>query len=131
MASRPPPNIDWSVVANGAGAGLMIVVPAAVLSAVFIDGNTFWAFAFLLVILVGFTIAGFGAGRIRRDTPMMHGALAGIATYVVVQGFGVVTQLLRGDSINVATYPVSAILAGTCGVCGGLLADWYQRKMLR
>ncbi len=109
----------------------MIVVPAALISAVFIEANTIWAFLFFLVTLTGFTISGFGAGRIRRDTPMMHGALAGIATYVIVQIFGVISRLVRGADINIATYPVLAILAGTCGVGGGLLADWYQRKSAR
>ncbi len=131
MSDRPLPNISWSAVLNGAAGGLMIVAPVALLSALFIDANTFWAFVFFLVTLVGFSISGFGAGRIRRDTPMMHGSLAGIATYVIIQLFGTLSRLVRGADINLASYPVLAILAGTCGVGGGLLADWYQRKSFR
>lgn len=122
--------IDWPVVVNAAGAGLLVVIPAALLTAlVFSDTSTSrWAILFSLVIFLGFAVAGFGAGRLRRDTPMIHGALAALLCYVVVQGFGIARRLVADKPLNLATYPLSALLAACLGVAGALFADWYLRR---
>ncbi len=122
--------IDWRVIRTSATAGLMLIVPAALLSALLVgeDRRPGLGFIFVSIILLGFIIAGFGAGRLRSDTPMIHGALAAFACYAVVQIFGTLRILITGGDINLATYPMSAILASFCGVAGALFADWYGRR---
>ena len=109
------------------------MLPAAALSSLFVDDDTSsaWSILFGVVTLFGFMVAGYGAGRIRNDTPMLHGATAAALCYVVVQIFGVVRRLASGESINPAMYPLTALLAATMGVAGALFADWYRRKTLR
>ncbi len=125
--------IDWALVRTAALAGLLILVPAAVISTLVVDddASTAWSGLFAVITLFGFLTAGYGAGRARSDTPMMHGAAAAIACYLVIQTFGAVSRLARGDDINVVTYPLTALLAGCAGVVGALFADWYRRRALR
>ena len=129
----PVQNLDWGVVRQGAIAGLVLIIPAALLSAIATssDSNTNLAFLFSFLILIGFSIAGFVAGSRRSDTPMMHGAAAAVACYVVVQLFGLLRRLAAGESVNFLTYPLAVLFAATCGVAGAVLADWNRRRALR
>ncbi len=127
------PKIDWLTIRTSATAGLIIIIPAAVLSVIFVgeNGSSGWSILFVVAILLGFFIAGFGAGRLRDDTPMMHGSLAAMACYVVVQIFGAVRRLATGDPINLISYPLVLMIAATVGIAGALFADWSARKMAR
>lgn len=127
------PALDWSVIRTAALGGLFVVLPAAVLAELIVGegGSGAWASLFFLITLFGFATAGFGAGRVRSDTPMIHGAAAAVACYAVVQVFGIAARVLRGADINPLTYPLTALLAGLMGVCGALFADWYRRRSLR
>ncbi len=124
--------IDWNVIRSSALAGLLIVVPAALI-AQFLRSTAVGGLAwlFLLVVLVGFVVAGFGAGFLRSDTPMKHGAIAAICAYAMIQLFGAVWRLAQGESINPLTYPLLALMAGSFGLVGGLFGDWHRRRSQR
>jgi hypothetical protein len=126
-------DLDWPIIRMGATAGLIVVIPAAIISALLVDDNdaSSWAPLFEIVVIFGFVIAGWGAGSRRPDTPMMHGAAAAFLCYVVVQLFGFFRRLAQGADINFLTYPIQALLAATFGVAGAVFADWYRRKSLR
>lgn len=124
--------IDWKTVASSAVAGLMVVVPATLIVQFLPDDiHDSVRFLFFGVIIIGFVIAGFGAGRQERSTPMMHGAIAAGAVYAVIQLVGIVLRLARGESINPVGYVFLLLLASTAGVLGALFADWYLRRDLR
>ncbi len=124
--------IDWTVIRSSALAGLMIVVPAALI-AQFLRSTAVGGLAwlFLFIVLVGFVVAGFGAGFLRSDTPMKHGAISAIVAYVMIQIFGAVWRLARGEGINPITYPLLALMAGSFGLVGGLFGDWHRRRTQR
>lgn len=131
MAESPLSAIDWRTIRTSALAGLMVIVPAALLSELVVGdegGRPLLGFLFVAVIVIGFVIAGFGAGRLRNDTPIMHGVVAAISCYAVVQILGLIKRLVVGDDINIASYVVSAILAGFCGASGALFAERMQRQ---
>ena len=73
--------IDWDVIKQAALAGLFVLVPAIVVLTLVLDENSasIWIYIFGLILVFGFMTAGYGAGRIRSDTPMIHGAIAGLA----------------------------------------------------
>lgn len=121
--------LDWLTIRTSAIAGLMVVIPCAVLSEVLIgdDGAVGWSILFSILTLVGFMIAGFGAGRLRDDTPMSHGAAAAFVCWAVVQLFGVARRLIAGEPINVASYPLIAAIAVVCGIVGALFAGRSHR----
>ncbi len=110
----------------------MIVVPAALI-AQFLRSTAVGGLAwlFLFIVLVGFVVAGFGAGFLRSDTPMKHGAISAIVAYVMIQIFGAVWRLARGEDINPITYPLLALMAGSFGLVGGLFGDWHRRRTQR
>lgn len=125
--------IDWNVIKSAAFAGLMVLVPAIVVLTLVLDDSSasIWIYIFGLILVFGFMTAGYGAGRVRSDTPMIHGAIAGLACYVVIQVFGVLSRLLRGESINPLQYPFLALFSAALGTSGALFADWYRRKDAR
>lgn len=125
--------IDWNVIRSAALAGLFVLVPAIVVLTLVLDDSsaTVWIYVFGLILVFGFMTAGYGAGRVRSDTPMIHGAIAGVACYAAIQLFGVVSRLLRGESINPWQYPFLAMLSAALGASGALFADWYRRKEAR
>lgn len=125
--------IDWDVIKSATFAGLFVLVPAILVLTLVLDESSasIWIYIFGLILVFGFLTAGYGAGRIRSDTPMIHGALSGVACYVAIQLFGVLSRLLRGESINPWQYPFLAMFSAALGASGALFADWYRRKGVR
>lgn len=125
--------IDWVVIRSAALAGLMVLVPAIVVLTLVLDESSasIWIYIFGLLLVFGFLTAGYGAGRVRSDTPMIHGAIAGLSCYAAIQLFGVVSRVLRGESVNPWQYPFLAIFSASLGASGALFADWYRRKDAR
>ena len=125
--------IDWIVIRSAVIAGLLVLVPAIVVLTLVLDDSsaTFWIYVFGLIMVFGFATAGYGAGRMRSDTPMIHGAVAGFGCYVVIQTFGALFRLLRGDEINPLQYPFLAMFSAALGASGALFADWYRRRSSR
>ena len=126
--------LDFTVIRTAATAGLLVIVPSTILAELF-GGNSsgggarrLLAFLFFALTLLGFMVAGFGAGRLRSDTPMAHGIMSALLCWAVVQGFGVLKRLAQGDDIPWVALPVLAIVAATCGLFGALFADWYRRQ---
>lgn len=111
----------------------MIIIPSAVLSAILVgeDGSVLWSALFIFLIVLGFFIAGFGAGRLRNDTPMMHGSVSAMVCYAIVQLFGTARRVAAGDSINLMSYPLFLMIAASCGIAGAVFADWSERKTAR
>ncbi len=124
---------DWTVIRSSATVGLLIVVPAAVISDLLFDRtDALWlSLLFAIATLLGFMAAGYAAGRQRTDIPMSHGAMAALVCYAVVQVFGTIKRLLAGEEVNVLAYPFIAMIALTCGLAGALLADWHVRRTRR
>lgn len=122
--------IDWVVIKSAALAGLFVLVPAIVVLTLVLDDSSasIWIYIFGLILVFGFMTAGYGAGRMRSDTPMIHGAIAGLSCYVAIQLFGVLSRLIRGESINPWQYPFLAMFSAALGASGALFADWYRRK---
>ena len=125
--------IDWVVIRSAVLAGLLVLIPAIVVLTLILDdsASSAWIYLFGLILVFGFLTAGYGAGRSRNDTPMIHGAIAGLGCYVLIQAFGTISRLVRGEDINPLQYPFLAMFSAALGTSGALFADWYRRKSLR
>ncbi|MGH1494179.1 MAG: hypothetical protein ACRBK7_33110, partial [Acidimicrobiales bacterium] len=112
--------------------GLIIIVPGAFLAALLLTGGSAaWAWLFLALVLIGFVVAGYVAGRLRDDTPIIHGAVSALIAFVVAQAFGIATTAARGGSISWVTIPLTALLAISMGVVGSLVSDRVRRRQAR
>jgi putative membrane protein (TIGR04086 family) len=123
-------DIDWKAVASGAVVTVAIGILASVVAAVIDlpkDSNG-W-FIFFWVDIVGAGIGGFIAGRRRLDTPLMHGALVGACSYVVIAIFATTITLVAGHTGPSVAQVVFAILwLALGGTIGGWVASWRAQR---
>ena len=106
--------IDRLVVGQGAAYGLLLAVPAALANVVLAgqDPKPKGPLnATLLALLVAFGISGFMAGKLAAARPAVHGALAGLAAFALVQVIGVLGRLDRGAGVSVVQIVVLAVVA--------------------
>ncbi|MEL6981534.1 MAG: hypothetical protein AAFO29_03835 [Actinomycetota bacterium] len=124
--------IDWTAAATAAGAGLAVIVPGAVLSGLIVDRAGSWVvWLFLAVVVAGFGLVGLVAGRLRTDTPMLHGAAGALIAFVVAAAIGLALAAVRDRSISIIAVPLAALTAVTAGIAGSLLADVLHRRNRR
>ncbi|MFN8039209.1 MAG: hypothetical protein U0Q07_08375 [Acidimicrobiales bacterium] len=114
-------------IARGVGVAVAITVPTGVVSQL-LPTRSAWAYVTFVVILVGLAVGGYVAGRAGPAMAMTHGAIAGLVTYLAVQGVGVITRLARGEMVTWSSIPFLAMIATGCGVLGGYLADNAERR---
>src|SRR5262249_38937405 len=86
--SRSASLINWHAVFRGATAGLLFLVLASVIEAI-LDRNldnfndSGWIYPLFILILFGYTLGGFGAGRLAPDAGLSNGLLAGLGAFVL------------------------------------------------
>ena len=124
--------IDWTVVRTAATGGLIVIVPGALVSGLVAERWPGWPlWLFLAVVVCGFAAAGFVAGRLRDDTPILHGSLAAALAFAVALAIGLGLASSRGQHVNWMAAPVTAVLAVTVGVAGALVGDRLHRSHRR
>jgi putative membrane protein (TIGR04086 family) len=117
--------ISGLVVARGAATGLIIAMPAAFVNGLLADqtpkpkGSI--AFTFMLVI-VGFFVAGWLAGREAHTARAKHGALAALVAFLPVELVSVLGRLDRGTPVSVGQIIIVGLLAACAGTVGAQLA---------
>jgi hypothetical protein len=101
-ASPQALSIDWRVVLRGALVGLAVIVPVTVLRVVldrevadFDDSG--WIYPLFILILLAYGAAGWVAGNARPDSPLAHGALAGLGAFALWIPIRVVIWAVRED----------------------------------
>ncbi len=137
--------VDWPAVFRGATAGLCFLVLASVLEAI-LDRNidsfrdSGWIYPLFVLILFGYTLGGFGAGRLVPRAGLTNGALAGVGAFVLWIPVRVVIWLLRDEHRALFTGHSPAlrpgqlfghlVIAAGLGMFGGFLgARSFNRGM--
>lgn len=111
---------DRRVVVSGGVAGLFFALPAAVLQrTVFQD--TAMAGVMLAVVLFAGALAGFAAAKPLPHNPLMHGAAAGLVTFVGAQ---VVYLVAAREVPNPIGLIFAALLFASLGTIGAYVAVW-------
>ena len=119
-----PGRISGLVVARGAATGLLLAMPAAFASGVLSDrtpkpkGAINVAF---LVVVLGFFLAGWLAGREAPSRPAKHGALAAFVAFLPVEVVAILARLDRGDSVGLGGIIFVGLLAACAGSAGAQL----------
>jgi len=111
---------DRRVVVSGGIAGLVFALPAAVLGRTVFE-NTAMAGVMFAVVLFSGALAGYGAARDLPPQPLMHGAAAGLVTFVGAQ----VVYLIAARQVP---HPIGlvfgALLFSSLGTIGAYVAVW-------
>ena len=80
--------VDWRAVGRGALLGLAVLVAASVVEAI-LDRNidsfrdSGWIYPLFVVILIGYALGGWQAGRRVPDAALTNGMLAGLGAFVL------------------------------------------------
>ncbi len=135
--SDATPSIDWRSCARGAVIGLAIIVPTTIIRVVLdreVDNfdDSGWIYPLFLLILIGYSSAGWVAARARPDSPLTHGSVAGLGVFVVWIPVRIVIWVAREDDRGLFSGRDSAlrpgqvfvhlVIAATLGMLGGLVA---------
>ena len=122
--------IDWKAVATGAVVTIAVGVLASVVAAVIDlpkDSNG-W-FVFFWIDVIGAGVGGFIAGRRRLDTPLIHGAIVGACSYVVIAAFATTITVVSGHAGPGVAQVLFAILwLALGGTIGGWVASWRAQR---
>ncbi len=108
--------------------GVVLLGGAAVTSAFTDEPPSVGPWPFLLVAICGFAVAGWWGGRLRGDSPMLHGALAGLGTCAAAQVVGIVGRLRSDATIDVVAVVLALVVAAVTAVAAALAADWHRRN---
>jgi putative membrane protein (TIGR04086 family) len=119
------PPVDLPALVRGAVVAIVISLPLALLSEALVDEDdpSGWAVPLFLAVLIGFVAAGWVAGRGASDSPLVTGALAALAGFVVVQGVGLVVGAADGDDVSWGAVVFSAVMAYGCGLTGAVFGE--------
>ena len=109
-----------------------VIVPAAVLRGAVVAVVVCLPIALVsdlvVLVLIGFAVAGWVAGRAAPQYPYSNGAVAALVGFVAIQGAVVIDHLVDDESISWGKIVGSALLASGAGMTGGLLAERRARR---
>ena len=122
---------DFDAIRAGAGVSLVFAVPFAIAARWAADSrhDDTLALWFSLGALVGFVLgAGCAAWVQRTGTPLSHGIVTAVGTYIVAQAVFAIIRLVRGDDVHwfAIFFNLTVVLAA--GLVGGLLGQKLRSR---
>lgn len=125
--------LDRDALVQAAASGVLIVGPLAALSVWLVDtdgeGSGGLGGILFLAILVAFAIVGWIAGRAAPTLPTVHGALAAVGAFVVVQATILLIAFVAGydSDPSIVGLVYGALLAAVAGTIGALVSARRRR----
>lgn len=111
---------DRRVLLSGAGSGLFFALPAAILQRT-IFGDGAMNGVMLAIILFAGALAGYAAARPMPMHALMHGAAAGLITFL---GPEAVYLIARGEIPNPIAITFGGLMFASLGTIGAYIAIW-------
>ena len=122
-------SIDMAAVARGAAVGAAITLPAAIVQNLAPSESSLRGLMFA-VILLALGWCGWVAAKAAGRRTIIHGALAALGAFVIVQVIGVVLRVARGDALHPVAIVFTAFLSTSCGMIGAELGSRRQQRRL-
>jgi hypothetical protein len=121
--------LDLRAIARGAGAALVVVVPAGFGLRAVTQGSSLWSLLFV-ISLVGFGWGGAVAAKSDiSERGLTHGTVAGIVSVAGYLAIGVVSHLVSATSIKVISLAFTALLGVSCAMVGAELGERRRRRL--
>jgi putative membrane protein (TIGR04086 family) len=130
--------VDWAAIAQGAVVGLGVLVAASLVSAVLshnLDNydQSGWRYPLFVVVLVGYFVGGFVAGRRAPSGALTNGALAGVLAFALWVPVRILIWLARDENkaLFTGSTPVfkpgqifgHLVIASALGMLGGIIGS--------
>lgn len=128
-AAAPADRWDRDALTAGATVTALFAAPFAIVGRIAVD--TDWSDGIVIVCNLGMIAglvlgAGVAAWRQQRGTPLSHGLVVAVATYLVIQALLLVVRVLRGEDPDAV-----AVLFNTAFALGaGLVGGWLGQLLL-
>ena len=81
-----------------------------------------------LGVVFGFALGGFGAARTRSDAPLIHGALAATAAFVIIQTLGAIRRVTAGESVHPVSIAFNYMVAVVAAMIGSTMVNSSGHK---
>jgi predicted permease len=125
---RPAGRTDVRALAVGVWVAVAVALPAVLVAQIADavaggDDPPAIVYPLFVVTLAGLGLGGFVAASKRPDAPLRHGILAALVAFAVMQGIGVVRNLVAGNDIAVVPIAFNATGSALLGFVGALVAD--------
>ena len=129
----PTTRWDGDALVAGFSVAVLIALPFAVLGRWAVDHD--WDGAGIAVANLGmitglFLGAGVAAWRQRRRTPLSHGLVVALGSYVVIQTLVVIARLVRGGEVRWGAAVANVFFALGAGLLGGFAGQALLRHGL-
>lgn len=122
---RPP--LDLPSILRGAGAALLVAVPAGIAQRIAgPDSNQ--AGLLFVAVLVGFAWGGAVAGKANPDRYLTQAACASLVAVAVYLVIGLVDRATGGRSISAVAIAFTALLAVSSGMVGAELGERRRHR---
>jgi putative membrane protein (TIGR04086 family) len=127
------PRIERTAVLTGAITSLTIGV-ATILAYQVVEAaadpgdDSILPILFSLVIVAGWVVGGLVAARRDSGAPLTSGALAALASVVVIAVVGSAINIASGDDVRWKYIVLFAIVAATAGIFGAVIAPLTVRR---
>ncbi len=132
-APRPahlvPGSVDLAAVGRGTAVAVAVSLPVSLLGLVVVDDgdDPGVVFALLLLVLAGLGAGGYVAARQVPSAPLLHGTVAALAAFALIQGVGLVRRVATGAPFSLPSIAFAAFMACCCGLLGGVVAARRRR----
>lgn len=118
-------NYDLLAIRSGAIICLVLAIPFTILGAIVEGARVVSFFAAVLGFVIG---SGCAAWVQRAGTPLSHGIVTAIGTYVAAQFVFVMIRLVTGGEVNWFGVIFTLSLVSFAGLVGGFLGSRLQAK---
>jgi putative membrane protein (TIGR04086 family) len=112
--------VDVPAVGRGAVVGAALALPAAIVQNL-VPSDSSLRSLMLAVIVVALAWCGWVAAKAAGRDVVLHGGLAALAAFVIVQLIGVVLRFARGEALHPVAIVFTALLSTICGMIGAHL----------
>ena len=122
---------DWDAIRAGALVALVFAVPFSVAARWAADSRDDSTLAVLLSLgaVGGFVLgAGCAAWVQRVDTPLSHGIVTAVGTYLAAQTVFAVIRVARGDDVRWFAIMFNLTVVLVAGLVGGLLGQQLRSR---